>query len=442
MKLSSLINTTQTVSASGITSLNRLSSACARVHKRWPDISATPQQEREVVVRQMLRRVELDNWVGATLASVVRAGRVVFEEDFRDRVDFKKLRDFYLLEIESSSSQTFLGATMSVYLRTYVPGEDHTERLASALQKSRSRLGKKWLLLLDNVEYLLHPRNAAHLLGAAMCRMSDPWNELKAMGFHDPHALGFLLHSHLAYIQQKKSQLETEAGVRQMLDWLKPRGTTPRIEGAKQAIEALLDPWKTKGKWVQSKIQDQLVDGLVAIYGDPRVGHGHVWLQVAPTYRDVLIRWLTGANIEFFMDVVSKVETSHMWSYRREFWWKLYEQGRIDAAWVAFSPLASSMAKKLLEEEQQTDHLNYGVQTAGGSRRNTSLLIMQIGKCVVVEGSHSYKVHIFKRSNHKAPNLFQGRYDCELIRKVPNHFEQPHSGYWQDAVNERLSYWA
>lgn len=51
----------------------------------------------------------------------------------------------------------------------------------------------------------------------------------------------------------------------------------------------------------------------------------------------ILMRWLTGENIRFFLDVVSAVETSHMWEPRRKFWLSLYNQERIDAAWVAFS---------------------------------------------------------------------------------------------------------
>ena len=62
------------------------------------------------------------------------------------------------------------------------------------------------------------------------------------------------------------------------------------------------------------------------------------------------MRWLTGQNIRFFLDVVSHVETSHMWAPRRKFWLGLYEQRRIDAAWVAFSRKAAEFAAARLSE--------------------------------------------------------------------------------------------
>ena len=388
----------------------------------------------------MLRRVQRDDWEGATLASVTRAGRVAFEAEFRERRDLRPLRDFYVREIEASTSQAFLGALMSVYLGSYEPGGRHTRDLAAALYGSRERLGRRWSGLLQNVQFLFDSRNAARKLGAAMRDMSDPWSGLVEWGFHDPHASGLLHHAHLAYVDAMKPALRTEPGVRRMLGWLAPTGTQARVTGVKEAIEALLTPWRSREP--TARIRDQLTEGLVASYGDPRVRRGGVWPQVNSDCRDVLLRWLTGANIQFFLDVVSEVETSHMWQPRREFWWDLYERGQIDAAWVAFSPNAARTARRLAEGAEKPGHLAYGEQTAGGSRRHTSLLILKIGHCIVVEGSHSYKVHVFKDSDRRAPRLFEKQYDCERIRLAPGHREQAHHVGWQERVHALIGHWS
>ena len=440
MKLSGWLGETDPLRVPSVPSLDRLSAACRRVHDRWPDVMPAPQGDRESIVREMLRRVETDDWETATLASVVRAARVAFEAEFRERRNLRCLRDFYVREVEASTSQAFLGALMSVYLGSYEPGGRHTGKLAAALDGSRERFGRRWSRLLQNVHFLLDSRNAARRLGAEMRKMDDPWSGLVRLGFHDPHASGFLYHAHLAYVDGMGPELRTESGMRRMLGWLAPTGRQARVTGVKEAIEALLSPWKSREP--SGGMRDQLIEGLVASYGDPRVRRGGVWLQVQSECRDVLLRWLTGANILFFLDVVSEVETSHMWRPRREFWWDLYERGRIDAAWVAFSPNAAQTARRFAEGAEKPGHLAYGEQTAGGSRRHTSLLILKIGNCVVVEGSHSYKVHVFRDSDRRAPRLFEKQYDCERIRLAPGHREQAHHVGWQERVRELIGYWS
>lgn len=440
MKLSGLLGRTEAFRASAVTSLDRLSAAGRRVHTRWPDVMPAPLANRESIVREMLRRVEQDDWETATLAAVTRAGRVAFEAEFRERRELRELRDFYVREVQASTNEAFLGGLMSIYLGSYEPGARHTRALAGALEGSRERLGRRWSGLMRNVRFVLDSRSAARRLGAEMCRMSDPWSGLVRLGFHDPHAPGLLYHAHLAYVDGMGAASRTESGVRQMLGWLAPSGREPRVTGVKEAIEALLRPWKSREP--TGGIRDLLIEGLVASYGDPRVRRGGVWPQVDEDCRDVLLRWLTGANIQFFLDVVSEVETSHMWQPRREFWWDLYERGRIDAAWVAFSPNAAQTAQRLAEGAEKPGHLAFGEQTAGGSRRQTSLLILKIGNCIVVEGSHNYKVHVFRDSDRRAPRLFDKKYDCERIRLAPGHREQAHLGRWQERVRELIAYWA
>lgn len=84
--------------------------------------------------------------------------------------------------------------------------------------------------------------------------------------------------------------------------------------------------------------------------------------------------------------------------------------------------------------------LAFGRQTARGTRINTCLLVLKIGSKVVVEGSHDYKVHVFKEGASRTPKLYQQRYDCEEIRLIPGAASQRHfpEGYWQGWVRERI----
>ena len=387
-------------------------------------------------------RVRSQDWKGATLAAVVRAARVAFDPEFRDRQNLRYLREFYVRETKASTSQAYLGAMMSIYLGSYEPDARHTKDMAAALDCSRSRLGDRWSQLLNNVPYLLDPVRAGQRIGQSMRNMDDAWTGLRKLGFQDPHSQGLLHYAHLAYVEEMQPALKTLDGAQRMLAWLKPKGRDALAGGAAQAIDALLGPWISAEP--PEPLRNRLIEGLVGCYGDPRVRSGVVWTSVDDSRKGVMLRWLTGANMQFFLDVVSEVEDSHMWQPRREFWWDLYEERRIDAAWVAFSPRAVSTAQHMAKHEEAPLKLAYGEQTAGGSRKNTSLLILKIGSCIVVEGSHNYKVHVFRSDNLGAPSLFKEKYDCEDIRKAPGpeHRAQAHLGNWQDRVREWIEYWS
>ena len=351
------------------------------------------------------------------------------------QADLEELRRFCCRETRVSSRPAFVGAMFSIYLATWAPDSRPTRDLATALKRSRN-LPSKWAALLTRVPDLLDSENAARRLGQGMGSMDDPWEGLVELGFQDPQAPGLLLHAHLAYVAEVKPRLRYSPQAERMLHWLNPPGREARIAGAAQAMDALLDPWRS-GRPSEA-LRDSLVERLVAAFGDPRTRMAGPWGQVRPECRDVMLRWLTGANIGFFLDVVSQAEESHMWAPRRRFWWGLYEEGRIAAAWVAFCPLAATIAAGLRSGDGGPSVFHYGKQTASGTRSTTSLLIMQIGDCVVVEGSHSYKVQVFRRGDRGVPSLFQDSYDCEEIRLTPGHEQQAHLGRWEERVLELI----
>lgn len=140
----------------------------------------------------------------------------------------------------------------------------------------------------------------------------------------------------------------------------------------------------------------------------------------------------------FFLDIVSEVEDSHMWEPRRKFWLGLHEQGRIDAAWVAFDFAGARLAHKRVSGRSDGATLRYGRQTAGSSRSTTSLLILKSGPKLIVGGSHSYKIHIFDEDAPGALKLYQPQYDCERIRTRIGARSRMHVGYWQGWVLENI----
>lgn len=401
---------------------------------RWPDIVANPpEKDREKLVQQIREKLERDDWNDTKLSLVTSAGKALFDEDRCNRDDLKDLRNFYYNEIRASTRPGFIDGMFSIYIDSFDDKADHTWQLAGALSDIKIAFGARWRKLLDAIPEMLSPDTVVDAIAQKMLTMDDLWSGLQALGIRSPHAPGLMNAVHLAYVEKITLHLNRRAEMERMIEWLKPNGKEAKTTGAGEAISALLSHWVSKTPPTEDL--QYLTENIIGIYGDPRVQRGGIWSSVIEERMAVLLRWLTGENIRFFLDIVSAVEDSHMWEPRRKFWLGLHNQGRIDAAWVAFSTLAAKEAKK---RGGGKGTLKYGIQIAGGDRLNTSLLILKIGRKIVVEGSHSYKVHIFDESLKQKPALYQPQYDCEKIRLFPEARSKSHIGNWQGWVLEQI----
>jgi len=417
--------------------INRLASAAERILSRWPDVVGNPpERDRDKIVAEVKRRMVDDDWRDTPMSLVTSAGRAVFDAERRERPDLADLRAFYFDETRASDRMGFLGAMFSIYISTYVPAARHTVELANALKAVSARLGGRWKQLLQHLPDILDAEGAHLAVATKMAEMSDPWIGLKGLGLRSPHAAGLMDYAHMAYIDKVTPELKYRQGMSKLFGWLKPEGQESKLSGAAEAISACLGHWVT----VAPSEDDQryLLENLIGLYGDPRVRRGGAWTGVVKELMDVILGWLTRENIRFFLDVVSEVEKSHMWEPRRKFWLGLHQQGRIDAAWVAFSDRAASEARRRSAASGSKGSLGFGRQTAGGTRAHTSLLILQIGRKIIVEGSHNYKVHVFNAADPRTPTLYNPHYDCEKIRLLPNAKAQSHLGYWEGWVLENI----
>lgn len=440
MSLFKVLSKRERLSSPTVTSLNKLESASKRVLDRWPDVvSEVPERDRERLVQFVKTKLDSNNWKDTKLSLVTRAARVIFDKDFCQRTDLENLRSFYIEETRASTRQGFLAAMVSVYLTTYQPKAPHTSSLAGALKAAHNRLGAKWQNLLKQFPHLFDAK-ADERLASLMAEMDDPWRGLKALGFQSPHAPGLMDHAHLAYVRAIGTKLSAKAEIDRLLGWLKPEGHEAKASGAAEAISALLEPWQKAAP--SDGLRAHLVDHLVDLYGDPRIVRGAPWSGVNQGLKEIVFRWLTREDIIYFMDVVSAAEDSHMWPERRKFWLGLHKKNQIDAAWVAFSYEAQSVARQQYSKLGARASRQYGIQEARGTRSKTSLLILKIGNCIVVEGSHNYKVHIFRASNKAAPKLFVYRYNCEIVRGISGSKTVMHLGNWQGKVNEMIGYFS
>ena len=437
MSLAKILSKDLNFGVPALSSLRSLEVEKEKILDRWPDVVANPPvKDRERLVLEVLRRWQTNEWEGTYMSFISQAVRALFDTERQARADLSDLRKFFYKEIKISKRRSFLDAMLSIYLVSYQPRAAHTKELASALASNQDRIGARGRQLIEKLPVLLDPVRAPVAIADQMTLMEDCWSGLKLLGLRTPHSPGLMDHAHLAFVEKVRPSLDEKSALKHLFSWLKPEGQNPRMAGASEAITAVLDPWLTR-----DPPQDDLrfiIENLIGIYGDPRVDGGGAWAGVPSDNLAILMRWLTGENIRFFLDVVSAVETSHMWEPRRKFWLSLYNQERIDAAWVAFSASGATHARRQLASRGNKSVVSFGRQIAGGSRNETSLLILKIGNKIVVEGSHNYKVHIFKANNPKAPKLYQPSYDCEVIRAIAGAEAKSHLGDWQSWLLERV----
>ena len=442
MRLSEVLHQRVAFEAPPPASLAKVQAAAQRVFERWPQILAEPlEKDRERIVQEIERRRHDARWDDTPMSLMAVGARALFDPVRRAGARFAELREFYYAETAVSTRATFLDAMLETYFESFEPRGVHTRELAAALNEARNRFGARSNRRLTNFANSLDPMRAATEIAQRMLDMREVWRELQTLGIGAPHSPGLMQHAHLAFVGALAPRLKEKPAMEKLFAWLKPEGQRALISGADKAIEAILAPWREIDP--PETLKDFLLDQLIGAYGDPRVKIGEVWPGVDEYLREVVYRWLTGKHIKFFLDVVTKVEAevSHMWAPRREFWERLFNEKRIADASVALSPAAEQMARELSRATSSARYLKFYKQTAGGTRRDTSLLVMKIGDKIVVEGSHNYKVHIFPVRHAAPPKLRQGEYNCEDIRtSLGEEHKRVHDagGNWRSWILERI----
>ncbi|WP_177190343.1 EH signature domain-containing protein [Tranquillimonas rosea] len=417
-----------------LTSLDR---AVARIVARWPDVVAVPEaKDREALAMEMLLRVTRWSWTDVKLSRVMSAAVAVFDADRRDRPDLAPVRAFYREETGLTDSPTFLKGMVEIYLESFDPGSPHTTMLADALSRRRSDFDRRSAALLEALPDLFAPARAPGAVAEVMLAAEDPYAALKALGFRSPHAMGLARCAHRDFLRLLAPKLRDADARRQLFAWLAPSRNSVLQAGAGLAVEALLRAWGDR--MPPDEVRGEITEFVVSVYNDPRTHQGGIWSAFDATLKAIFLRWLTKQDMLFFCDMVTATQTSHMWAPRRNFWLGLYEDGRIDEAWVAFGSSARDYAQRNLLRSGATDiNRRFGRQhDRGGS---TSLLIMRIGNKIVVDGCHSYRTHIFRRDDPDAPALYGQHYYCDRImrrsRNAKSHSSIP---AWADWVTRNV----
>lgn len=419
---------------------DRVKAAADAIHARWPNIVPEfSEADGKALLKEMAERHHKNDWNGARRSKLLVAARVAFHSQWIKEERLNPFREFLIEQFELTDWNGLRLVMFDLYFSSYTPGAAHTFGLAHAIPRCREQLGLAQQAVLNKVPELLDPREAPQRMAIRLIGEEDPQALMHEWGLQESFDGGLMFHLYQAVVRQFEPRLqrEDEQELNRFLMWLRPDGKQARQLGSGLAIDAALKHWYRSAP--QQNYQARLITGLVSIYGDPRTQGSAAWEEASQASKDLMRRWLTGETMSVFLKAISATNDSSMWQPRRKFWMDLYDNGKIDEAWVAFSDEAYREAQRMAtSDDERSLYRSFGRQTAGGGRKSTSLLVMRIGRRIMVEGSHSYKIQLFERDNPNTPRLYEKNYDCERIRLTSDEDKVHVEGSWQLWVRQKV----
>lgn len=415
----------------------RVDDAAAAVRAAYPGYAATKVADLDVLVRKLEASVTSATWESLTegqFATIVRAWAA------REIELGRRTAEFVAAELSCCTRPSILGALCEGFIAGWAADQERTAEAATLIVERSASLPMPMAALLRSTPELLDLENGPARFGEWLAAQRDPYESVLKRGIAAPHGPGFMEHVHRAWLSRIPTANNLTTANR-VLDWIDPSGH-PKLTGdrAAAAVAHVLKPWHEA--MPSEDLRASLLKRLTDAFGDPRRDREHFWSLVGERGRRVMLRWLAGRRMEAFLEIVSKAEAggTHQlqWAKRRQFWMGMYQQGRVDEAWVALTGGARLIAEQLYAASGDEAYRSYGLQV--GSRKDTCLLVMRVGRRTLVEGSHNFRVHLFEHDNEGAPALYAPEYDiADFILPDPHPNARVHDsgGNWMDWVRDR-----
>lgn len=400
--------------------------------------------------------METNDWTDFFWADLTRTALAVFDRGLWREAHHRELFEFLIHQLgHPQASPAYVHGVFRKYLELFNPATALTRRLAEALKEHWPRTGLP-------VERLVHEFRLFDLDKNPDLRVASWMDErkqedvatemgrfrtfrvLRELGLEAPHGPGLMGRAHEHFVRMLAHPIGRgdPTAIQKLLDWLylpPDMDHALRGAGAARAIDTLLRPWHRADP--APDVRRVIQERLLAAYGDLRVKDTGEWKSCSEDAQRVMRRWLTGATIDVFFEIVTRADPSHMWPERKRFWTGLYEDGWVTEAWFALSRQAENLAGRLVvKEEEGREPLAFARNTSGNTEdRKKNLLVMNVRGRRVVEGSHNFPVWIFAPflNDQIAPEMYSNEYRCEQIRSATRSRGVErivHIGDWQNKV--------
>lgn len=414
-----------------------LEKAVERIESAFPGLEKRAPEDCPIIIRKVERAYRAGDWRGVTSGDV---GIAVYEH-LREKAQLSQdIRLFLDQEMKATTNPTLIDAMCRGYLVSWSKRGAKTRVLSNLLVEKASALPTRWKVLFAKCPAFLEFDEGAEKIAARMVEVPSPYQWLKTAGLPAPHEAGFMRETHLAFLR-RAPEPRVEKAVDKLLEWVTPPHQAKNFDPwAAEAVEKILSPWVSSD--CPENLREFNLGRLVNRFGDPRTDHPAFWSMVDQAYRRIMLKWLARKSMEAIFDIVTRSEggseQGHQWAKRKRFWMGVYDKGRIDEAWVALGSKAVPHAKELYARTGDPSYISFGKQR---TRNDTCLLIMRIGTKTIVEGSHSFRVHVFPTPSRTTPELYLSNYDlADILLPVGHHDARMHdtAGNWMGWVQRRV----
>lgn len=411
-----------------------------RICRRWPDVETEDiETDAETLALEMDQRRRDDDWQDFYWADATRAAGAFLGGSLWQEERFVGLLNFLFLQIGPDAHPAYLSAMFRKYLETFNPDSRLTRKLAEHLGRCWQKTGLPISQLVDRFAIFDIDAAPHRMIAQYMDEMPEPFRRLRAEGLEAPHGPGLMQLAHRYFVSALEPRIADgdSAAAEKMLEWLDPGSDWSPLQGpdAGKAIDALLLPWKERDP--EEGLKKTIETRLINAYKDLRVQDAGVWSACSNDARWVILKWLAGATIRTFFDIVTEADKTHMWSDRKTLWIGLHEQSRITEAWFALSDFGSRIANRLGSEREHTNLEFARNRSLKAQDRNKCLLIMNVDGRWVVEGSHNFPTWVFPPGKLSSLKPYESQYTCDEIRDIRGR-EQPerivHLGDWRNKV--------
>lgn len=426
-----------------MTSTTNLERAVNRLLAKYDTAPLEDEEDLLAQLEDFKNRIESNNWQKYPWHKAASLMRSLFNSELLDKAPWREVVKTLLNSLRTTDKKSFLKAAFEIYCFNYSKKNKSLDELSNILGQHSIQDLPIPSFLKTNLD--LFDRNNAHTqLGEYLSKCELPFNALKTNGVTNPHAKGLYELSFRSMVQKLGPDLKKAKpdAVQKLKNWLAPNSALYANFGSGIGIDALIFALEATGTQEQ---RDDLRNFLIDNFRDPRVNKAR-WHGVSNKAFKIINQWLTTKSLSVFFDIIDRFEDSHMWANRRIFWNELNQEKQIDNAWVILSQNGSNLASEIAKERNDSSFLSHG--RVGSKNRYDSdekcYFVMRIGNLTVVEGTHSFKVRLFKSQNQNAPDLFRqdrNYYRDELAvkdTKCDAAFVHDQSGKWTSKTRDYI----
>ena len=421
-----------------------------QIKKKYPDVPDPGDLDVQKLLAELKSRIIKKDWSKYYWEDLIKIALSFFDSSHLISEE-SEICDFLLKEIHHDGNFAYNLALFDLYIRKFNQNSELTKKLASAFDNNCDwTIGdhSKIRELKDEFD-IFNRKKVPKLIAEYMISNQYPFSALIDKKIQAPHGKGLMQVVHELFVDKLKPKLAQGDlySTKQLLSWIKPPEKDKPIEGenaAGLAIDALLSNWKDTEP--RSEVKETIKNGLIDAYGDPRLNKQNViaWEQCNKESKQILLKWLTGATIEMFFEIIAKsidVNNRHMWINRKELWLHLHQNGEISEAWFCLSKDGEKEVEKIYRKTNDATMQEFAQNNShDASDRKKCLLIMTVKDRIVVEGSHNFPTHIFPEGSMDI-RLYQDSYNCREIRRVqdkPGHKNFNHYKNWRESVLKSL----